>query len=809
VKSSHVVSIEYEDLNLGGGKSQSVLWSIDRVPIVSSILVFLLAVLSLAGWAFDVQLLKGFSVSTMKMNTACGFILGGISLLTGRRQHPARPLGLFCAVAMTAVGVLTLAEYLFGSNFGIDQLLIADSTARPGMPPGRMAIVTATNTTLLGMALLMLCRGRPHRVVQAFVTPAAGITFLSLAGYLFSSNNLTRLAPFESMALNSTIAFALLCTGIIAAIPEVGLVAAMRLPGLSGAVARRLVPAAVLVPLVVGYLRLRGQQSGLYGTEFGIAIFAITITVIMVLLILWCVNIWSPIEIANNLATQELLRQRDALRSQAELINLANDAIIIANADRVITAWNGGAEKLYGWKESEAIGQVIHKLLNTISLISTDELDRILRTRHRWEGELIHTRRDGTRVAVDSRHILRDRATGEPGSFLEINRDITDRKDLQEQLVQSQKLESLGQLAGGVAHDFNNLLTIILGYSEFILEDLSHDHPIRAEIEEISKAGVRASALTRQLLLFSRRQINAPVNMTLNASVLGIEKMLRRLIREDIDLSLHLDQDPPVILADPGQMEQILMNLVVNARDAMPNGGKLVVETSKALVDAEYVETHIAVEQGRYAVLAVSDTGTGMTPEVKARIFEPFFTTKEQGKGTGLGLSTVYGIVKQTGGGIFVYSEPGLGSTFKMFFPAVEGSINPVQQAPVSSSLDGNETILLAEDEEPLRKYIQEAVTRHGYKILVCNNGREAIDMASKYRGRIDVLLSDVVMPEMGGQDLAAAFTSIRPGVPIILMSGYTDRMWRKELNARLIHKPFTPTDLLVQLRATLAAKPQ
>jgi signal transduction histidine kinase len=405
-------------------------------------------------------------------------------------------------------------------------------------------------------------------------------------------------------------------------------------------------------------------------------------------------------------------------------------------------------------------------------------------------------------VIVDSHQILRQDAQG--ASYLQINRDITRQKYLEEQSMQSQKLESLGQLAGGVAHDFNNLLTIVMGYAETILAGLADDDPLRGDVEEIGRAGDRASALTRQLLLFSRRQMASPVNLTLGDAVLEIERMLRSLTGENIELILTLDPDRTVVRADPGHIQQLLMNLVVNARDAMPRGGRLMIEVTHAFFDETSAETHLATGGGPYAVLSVSDNGTGMSPGTKARIFEPFFTTKPQGKGTGLGLSTVYGIVRESGGSISVYSEPGLGSTFRIYLPAVQGQAGEPRAVADRGALNGSETILLVEDEDALRKYIHNSLKSRGYTVLVSSNGREALAMAELHRDQIALLLSDVVMPEMGGIDLAEAFASVCPGVPVLLMSGYSVRMWREEIAAKLIQKPFSINQLLTRIRGLL-----
>jgi PAS domain S-box-containing protein len=395
--------------------------------------------------------------------------------------------------------------------------------------------------------------------------------------------------------------------------------------------------------------------------------------------------------------------------------------------------------------------------------------------------------------------------TGQLLCFASVIGDLTERQQLEEQLRQAQKLDSIGQLAGGVAHDFNNMLVVIGGYASMMLEDLPPDHEMREGLEEIRSAGDRAAALTRQLLVFSRRQRAEQKDVVLNDLVRNIEKMLRRLIGEDVDLVLALDENAGVLRADPGHLEQVILNLVVNARDAMPNGGRLLIETGRLVADEEFARVHLEVSPGDYVMLSVADTGMGMTAEVKSHIFEPFFTTKERGKGTGLGLSTVYGIVKQSGGSIWIYSEPGLGSTFRMLFPAVRDPAAQIPAVPEAAGASGSETILLVEDEDGVRKYVSQLLTLRGYRVLSASDGKSALDVARSHQGPIHLLLTDVVMPGMGGLELAEHFALDRPGVPVLYMSGYSDRLWaRKEMQPNLIQKPFTTNALLTALRGHL-----
>jgi signal transduction histidine kinase/ActR/RegA family two-component response regulator len=381
----------------------------------------------------------------------------------------------------------------------------------------------------------------------------------------------------------------------------------------------------------------------------------------------------------------------------------------------------------------------------------------------------------------------------------------------EQQLQQSQKLEAVGRLAGGIAHDFNNLLTVIMGYSTLLMRS-NLENGVYEKIEEINKAADRASSLTRQLLAFSRKQVLKPKVIAVNSLVEGTSKMLQRLIGEDIEVNLSLKADAGKINADPGQIEQVLINLVVNARDAMKDGGKITIETANVELDPAYSDMHIAVSPGSYVMLAVSDTGTGMSAETRKQIFEPFFTTKEVGKGTGLGLSMVYGIVKQSGGNIWVYSEPGKGSTFKIYLPKVQSESSERSSAGNKSNVFSalaTETILLVEDEEMVRNLTYELLREQGYQVLVAANGEEAIRICYE-RGteQIDLMLTDVVMPEMNGRRLAETVCAVQPNMKVVYMSGYTDdaivHHGVLEPGTNFIEKPFTAETLLTTIREVI-----
>jgi PAS domain S-box-containing protein len=386
--------------------------------------------------------------------------------------------------------------------------------------------------------------------------------------------------------------------------------------------------------------------------------------------------------------------------------------------------------------------------------------------------------------------------------------DVTDRTQLEDQLRQSQKMEAVGRLAGGIAHDFNNLLTAITGYSSLGLQRIDENHPLRGYLEEIKKAGDRAANLTRQLLAFGRKQILQPLPLNLNDIVSEINKLLRRLIGEDIELSAKLGPELRRIKVDPGQIEQVLVNLVVNARDAMPRGGKLTIETANVELSPEYASRRVGVQPGRFVMLAVSDNGMGMDKKTQERIFEPFFTTKEKDKGTGLGLSTVYGIVKQSGGSIFVYSEVDHGTTFKVYLPEHDAPTTTEPTTVEDAIRRGSETVLLVEDEDVVRSLARQILERAGYSVLEASRGDEALSLCAAYQRPIQLLLTDVVMPETSGKEVAERLRILHPEIKVLFMSGYTDEaiVHHGVLDAKVefIQKPFTPAALARKVRQVI-----
>ena len=483
------------------------------------------------------------------------------------------------------------------------------------------------------------------------------------------------------------------------------------------------------------------------------------------------------------------------------------------------TFFNEAMCQIYGYPKEELFGLNYKKYTSEETAKKLFQIfNQMYRTGNpckEYSYEII--RKDGVKRYIEATASLKRDPSGKPIGFRGVVRDITARKQaeeeklsLQEQLRQSQKMEAIGQLAGGVAHDFNNLLTVIKGYSQLSLLDLKESDPLRGNIQEIEKATQRATDLTRQLLAFSRRQILDPKIVDLNALIIDLDKMLRRIIGEDIELVIHLSEDLGKVKVDLSQFEQVIFNLAVNARDAMPTGGKLTIETANVELDEAYAHAHVGVVPGPYVRLTVSDTGVGMTQEVKEKIFEPFFTTKEKGKGTGLGLSMVYGIVKQSNGNIWVYSEPNRGTTFRIYFPRTEEEADTLREREETDYFPrGSETVLLVEDDELVRDLANRLLKQQGYTVLEAANGQEALRVAKERVGEtIHLLLADIVMPQMGGKELADWIKISRPNIKVLFTSGYADNAIVHhgvlDRGTHFLQKPFSLKTLSYKVREVL-----
>jgi two-component system cell cycle sensor histidine kinase/response regulator CckA len=504
----------------------------------------------------------------------------------------------------------------------------------------------------------------------------------------------------------------------------------------------------------------------------------------------------------------------EALRTAEERMRFALEAASVGiwDMDYItgVLEWSETLEAQYGLKPGtfggsyQGFAERVHPddrehLFETLANAAKSGADFTVQHRSIWP--------DGTvRWLCGAGRILLGEA-GEPVRGVGISQDVTERRTLEEQYQQAQKMEAIGQLAGGVAHDFNNLVTVILGFSELLLADLGPDDPRRADIAGIHKAGTRAAGLTRQLLAFSRKQIIEPTLLDLNVVMADMRAMLGRLIEEDVKVVLSLGPGPTFVIADRGQVEQIVMNLAVNARDAMPGGGTLTIETAHAELDERYASTHPSVKPGSHVVVKVTDTGTGMTPQVQARLFEPFFTTKEPGRGTGLGLATVHGIVGRSGGSVDVDSEVGKGTTFTVYFPRADAAPIVVDAAPAARPRAATQTVLVVDDEKELREVARRLLQRQGYTVLVAANADEALRLF-EHGGSIEVLLTDVVMPGASGPELTRQLVERHPALKVIYMTGYTEDAIVKHgvLNPgiALLHKPFTSETLGRKVREAL-----
>ncbi len=494
-------------------------------------------------------------------------------------------------------------------------------------------------------------------------------------------------------------------------------------------------------------------------------------------------------------SVEALERREEHYRS---LIENSLDLISILNPDGTIRYASPSHERMLGYSLDELVGQ------NAFSFVHREDVEEVRAAFARANGtgtqQCRFRHKDGSWRVLESFGQDFSHLPGVKGVVVN-SRDVTERKRLEEQLHHSQRLEAVGRLAGGVAHDFNNLLMVISGYSQMLLEGMHAGDPARADLEQVVKAAERATDLTRQLLAFSRRQVVRPALLSLNALVQDMERMLRRVMGDDIDLVTSFAPGLETVRVDPGQIEQVILNIAVNARDAMPNGGKLILETSNCDVTQEREHLQLAPKPGSYAMLSMLDTGAGMDAQTLSRMFEPFFTTKEHG--TGLGLSTSYGIVQQNGGYICVDSKPGGGTTFRIYLPVAERTAADDETSAERSPQLGTETILLVEDEDGVRRVLETMLKRQGYNVLSTGSSLDAVGVAERHPGSIDLLITDLVMPGMSGRKIAECLIEQRPGLKVLFVSGYGDPVG-PEIDAAFLQKPFSTAELALKIREVL-----
>ena len=508
-----------------------------------------------------------------------------------------------------------------------------------------------------------------------------------------------------------------------------------------------------------------------------------------------------------------IVRKESSLNLQTAVMDAAANAILITDAAGTIVWINRAFTELTGYTREEVIGKT-PRILKSLEHAPAfyEQLWSTICCGKVWRGEIRNRKKDGS-LYTEEMTITPVFSGGRITHYIDIKQDVTEKKKLEAQYRQAQKTEAVGRLAGGLAHDFNNILGIIIGYSDISLGELEPEHPLVKNLMQMKRAAERAATLTKQLLAFSRQQVFYPRVINMNQVVEHLGDMLKRLVGDDVSITLNLSRALRNIKADTGQLEQVVMNLVVNARDAMPEGGQIMIETRNETLDENYQRQHEPVIPGNYVMLAISDSGCGMDEKTKSRIFEPFFTTKEAGKGTGLGLSTVYGIVKQSGGNIWVYSEPQRGTTFKLYFPQVGGLAERMPK-PLSISqpaLGDRQTILLVEDDDDLREFIVTILESANYVALEAANAQAATEIIKFRKGDIHLLLSDIVMPHTSGVKLVDILRAVAPTLKVILMSGYAAEMLARygagPEGAVFIEKPFTKDALLSKIHAVLHEK--
>jgi len=775
-------------------------------------------------------------------DTGVAFVLLGISLgfLAQRPQPRWKQLFVqLCALAVVLWATTTLLHLIVLKGPTFKQWLLHWAYPGNGATTIVMSATSASNFILLALALLMapLQNAWLHTLTRVVCFCSVSLAFVCAMDDL--------LLPDVSYSGTGF----LCCVMFIACSIAIPLAQTGKLPavvagqGIGSQVFRRLLPAAVVIPIALAWLTLQGESRGVFGGEFGGAAAALATVLLLGILIWWNAKTLNRHESMLQQAQEELKRERADLETRVQdrtgALSAANRAleqemIEHLKADQALEASERKYRSLvenspYGIYQSTSDGQLLYanpafaRMLGHVagferagfgmshlyvdSQVRHSLLPELMRQRSFRGVEVRWQHANGSPITVKlSGRIVQDDTSRGP-VFEVIAEDITEYRALEEQFLQVQKMEAVGRLAAGISHDFNNILGVIIGQIELLNDSLSEGHPAKVNVDRVRQAARRAIILIRQLLTFSRQETIQPRVLDLNGAVQSVAELLRPMIGEDIELRISLEEKLDKIKADPAQIDQIVMNLAVNARDAMQQGGILTLQTANVTLDRAYQETHCSIPPGNYIMLAVSDTGSGMDPQTRARVFEPFFTTKAPGKGTGLGLSTVYGIVAKSGGHIWVYSEPDHGTTFKIYFPRVADTAEPSSHETTAESLAGSEAILLVEDDEAVRVTTTAILEGAGYHVLTAGSALVAIELARMRDTKIDLVLTDVVMPMMSGAEMLPLLRAFRPGLKAIFMSGYAgEHIAARGLNVGdvLLEKPFSKNDLLQEIRKML-----
>ncbi len=775
---------------------------------------------AILGWETPARRLASIEADFIPMapSTALAFVLLGAAALA----HAGRPSSgavtrwvAASACAVSGLAVIQIVQYLGGWTSTIDALLVPHPTHLALVPTGRMSPLTAGALLLGGTSVLAVLAGRRRPAlndVAGFLNALMMVlSLVVILGYSYGTPLLYGGTDIP-MALTSALAFAALAVGLMALAGR----GQFPLRQLSGASARaRLLRAFLpIAPAVI-------IADGLFVRMVPVpnpALHAALLALLLALVVVGGVARAASVVARALDQTEEERRARD--RAEAEVRELdGRYRMLFENNPHPMwvcdletlrfVAVNAEAVRHYGHSREEFLALTVNDICPAPDVPARAEGASEDRPGPWALGARRHRKKDGSVIQVEvASHEV---PFGGRRALAVMATDVTERRRLEEQLGQSQKMEAVGQLAGGIAHDFNNLLGVIAGYADLLLREFGRGDRRFRRVEQIQKAVARAADLTRQLLAFGRLQVLAPSVLDLGTVVADVEGMLRRLIGEDIEIVTVCEPGLGRVKVDRGQMEQVILNLAVNSRDAMPRGGKLILETANVHLDENYARDRVDVRPGDYVMLAVSDTGHGMDAATQARIFEPFFTTKGQGKGTGLGLATAYGIVKQSAGHIAVYSEEGRGTTFKIYLPRTdEEAIGPAAVPPSEPLRGGSETILVAEDEQALRAIIREVLEESGYSVLESSSPEQALELARSHPGPIHLMLTDVVMPRRSGREIASDALVIRPQMKTLYMSGYTNEAIGHHgilaTGDHFLQKPFTTESLLSKVREALSS---
>ena len=784
----------------------------------------------LAGWTGDVEAITRLGLQSVAMNpvTALSFVVLSAALLAlSTTTGWGNALSAVLCAAVIAVGALKLIDIIGGLQIGVDTSLFTSQLDLAAMRPNRMAPNTALCLMLsaIGVLLTQARHGAAVIAGQLLAVFTAAVALFALVGYMYGVTAFYALPAFIPMAVHTGVCFLFISAAVLSARLDSGIMAPISDTGFAGQTARALLPAAMVIPLLLGWVRLMGERAGLFPSEVGVALM-ITGTVLVLAGLTW-LNSRSLLAIDRQRAAAEKalralndeLEHRVQLRAAeiaqkehflAAVLGNMQDAMIVNRGGRIVYA-NQAAVRLAGSNAPEGlVGQSMLDFIHPdYRALTIERSVKLMAKPMQLPVTELRLAREGSNpidVEVASASFL----DGDEIAIIAMFRDVTQRKALERQLQHAQRMDAIGQLTGGIAHDFNNLLVVITGNLDLLESELAGKPKPLSYAEMASKAAWRGAELTRQLLAFSRKQTLEPKVLNLNGLVRETASLLQRTLGDQIELVVDLADDLWPAFVDKTQFESALTNLAINARDAMPKGGRLIFETSNQQLDESFSVAGEEVAPGNYVMVAVSDTGTGIAPEILARVFEPFFTTKGEGKGTGLGLAMIYGFVKQSRGYVRVYSEVGHGTTMRLYLPRGEGALSSAAEAPPDTLMAPPGTrVLVVEDNPDVRRVAVGQLKQYGYQIVEADNGPEALKVLND-DGRVDLVFTDAIMPGgMSGMQLAEEAVKVRSGIKVLLTSGFAEASLntaRAAAGVPIISKPYRKQDLAKKVREVLSA---